>query len=320
MPRYESKGTWFDPAEAAKREGWLPTWANIRFTLGGGVLIPAAECKPVYVKDTKPMTNQTKVSIPAAPWCPPTIAPVAVQITTPAGATINAEEAALSVDALDAIARDFTPIAPGCVSHATRVRMRLSELHGICDTHRRERDEARAERNTFQGQVNTTRQELQHALAELADARAAKDFYKKRCHELVYGSAEGVAKSTPDSLDHLRCVLARELPIALSSEVTSERVDGVPLGTIKIVIQEGTGKPAPAVTKDTVVTLGMLQSLHLTSSNIADEQWERAREASYQRRCEEARLRGRPTPERPRASPLRGSTMVTAIDRKLAGK
>src|SRR6188508_3221737 len=64
------------------------------------------------------------------------------------------------------------------------------------------------------------------------------------------------------------------------------------------------GKPTPAVTKDTPVTLGMLRELHQTSSDIADEQWERDCEKRYQQRCDVALAYGRPTPERPRASPL----------------
>lgn len=78
--------------------------------------------------------------------------------------------------------------------------------------------------------------------------------------------------------------------------------------------------PAPAVTKDTPVTLGMLRELHQTSSDLRDAQYLEEREESYQRRVNEARRCGRPDPVRPPFRPLPGSTMVEALDRKLGGR
>ncbi len=289
MTRYESKGTWFDPAEAAKRKR---RWAGMVVSVDPGdptcvgvwiqdASFPAhphmVNGKPVchcgalatfsgrcnfHQKADRPMTqpNQTKVEVPFT-RAASTVDPHGVLITTPAGATINAEQAA---KAYDSVKMADEQNAHGWKAAEDNARVGMVDL--------RERDEARAQVLRLENYIVDTEPRTPNKPAPFTGT--------------VQGLVDGVSKAMKDYL-----------PMAITHVIRTERSSDVPLDTIEVVIREPSGfsskAPAPAVTKDTVVTLGMLQCLY----NEARE--ERTQRTGYQ----------------PAKSP-----MHVVIDRKLAGK
>ena len=230
MAKYESEGTWFDPAEVAKRAypAWVkqgtgraarltPAYATLLDMSGVGLLKPG-EYNVEWVHDEclitkkEPMKNETKVVIPYSNL--PLADSSKVEITTPDGATITADAAAKAYDALRSLARMYTPVPPGSTAdhYSERLDRRLGELHCMVDIHRRERDQARAQRDTAIS-----------ALVERDQARADLVALKKACAFAEYMRVMGgdpASVTTPPA------------------------------------------KPTPAVTEDTPVTLGLLRDVY----------------------------------------------------------
>lgn len=263
-----------------------------------------------------------------------------VTLLTPDGHEIGGASAVYAYDRLHSLVGQYCK--PGTVrgnGHADDMGRALGAVlenqQGVLRTVEREREEARAGLRDFSNLA-------QRLEAELREAREAKASVEKSLRTVQHQRDQLEEKLSllqcsvryPQSIPHggtfdharheIEQTARRWLPCGVATEYAQATSPDVPPGIVRIVFQTNCPAapvaPAPAITKDTPVTLGMLRELHQDSSDLCDARYRADRERNYQRRVEDARMRGRPIPPRMAVRPLPGSTMVEALDRKLGGR
>lgn len=286
-PRYESKGTWFE------RKPHVPRYFGVVASVDSRGRLDIYYSVRTYGRINK---VETTISIKADDSTP---------ITTPAGKQTTLGQAVGVVDFLTKQAgtlcgygrENYSP-----AMNADVVARSISNLTGMLETHRRERDDARREARQAKAEAEELTRQLAGARAALQGAQEGSTYLRSKLDAVnaVVSSFVGRPERRGQGFEDLSEFHAR---------ITEALHRSMPIAGTSF---RGSAERAPVVTADTPVTLGMLREISGEASRINDERWDAKREVNA------ARWGGTAAPRSPTMLEEYGCTpMQVAIDRKL---
>lgn len=283
--KYESAGTWFDPHAVAARAirskmaPLLRASPDFHYPSKGGSSYHSATGR-TFVRDdqARPIVDIKTTTVRerfAARLKEPTMPKATIQsqnsstfvtttdlselkITTPAGHEIGGASAGYAFDHLNALARDFCPDAKRGNGEVTgmgqTLRQAIESDRAARTAQRNNAARYLAERDEARAQVESLKRELRAVGAQCEEARPAPAVTPNMTLAHIASACRAAAREV--------------LPLGIAVSTRHEKSAEVQMGEVQIVIRERDYSAPPAVTPDTVVTLGMLRELTIAGDDL----------------------------------------------------